>query len=354
MIWLTLLLWLSCGSAKADSYAYLQMNLKNNASLNIVKAGTIKMAEDKANLYPKGKDLLRRLVLAEAEGEGLVGQALVANSLFNRIAIMTGSKGIGSPDNIGGGRYSGKRKALSTFYSGGNSTYPDRKSIDSTILASGQYEPISRGKKDGKRRIWEVGGEKDNALTPDQIADADKAIELAKNRGQLGAMLVKEGVDRANIGNLLDATGFRTGASFNDSSQNVNNTQFGGHVFNTAGNPSASQTAEAAALGEMPRKSDESVVADALRVVELPPGTPELESDSILDRDYIVRAGDTLSKIAREQGVDRKQIGGLRDAEKRGLIYPGDILTLPPEQKDRVSYPDPVSERIYNIMKPRN
>lgn len=48
MIWLTLLLWLLCGSAKADSYAYLQMNLKNNASLNIVKAGTIKMAEDKA------------------------------------------------------------------------------------------------------------------------------------------------------------------------------------------------------------------------------------------------------------------------------------------------------------------
>jgi len=101
-------------------------------------------------------------------------------------------------------------------------------------------------------------------------------------------------------------------------------------------------------------KNPDEVVADALRVVELPPGTPELESDSILDRDYIVRAGDTLSKIAREQGVDREQIGGLRDAKKRGLIYPGDILTLPPEQKDRVSYPDPVSERIYNIMKPRN
>ena len=325
------------------------MNLKNNASLNIVKAGTIKMAEDKANLYPKGKDLLRRLVLAEAGNQGLVGQALVANSLFNRVALVTGGKGIGSPDSIGGGRYFGKNLPLTTFYTAGeNSRRPNRKSIDSTILASGQYEPISNGK------IWGVGGGKDNALTPNQIADADRAIELAKNRGQLEAMLKSEGVDRANIGNLLDATGFRTGAAFNDSSQNVNNAQFGGHVFNTAGNPSASQTAEADVLEEMPHKSDESVVADALRVVELPPGTPELESDSILDRDYTVRADDTLSKIAREQGVDRKQIGGLRDAEKRGLIYPGDTLTLPPEQKDRVSYPDPVSERIYNIMKPRN
>ena len=338
------------------------MNLKNNVSLNIVKAGTIKMAEDKANLYPKGKDLLRRLVLAEAGNQGLVGQALVANSLFNRVALVTGGKGIGSPDSIGGGRYFGKNLPLTTFYTAGeNSRRPNRKSIDSTILASGQYEPISNGK------IWGVGGGKDNALTPNQIADADRAIELAKNRGQLEAMLVKEGVDRANIGNLLDATGFRTGAAFNDSSQNVNNAQFGGHVFNTAGNPSASQTPEKTILKEMEAESDkEPGFFDRVgQTGDILMGALGLGPD----REHTVKAGDTAQGVARELGVDVKDLGGL--GEDPNLIRPEDVLTAPAKEKtwdeefeelkrvwglyeggivDRSD----VSERIHNIMKPRN
>ena len=97
---------------------------------------------------------------------------------------------------------------------------------------------------------------------------------------------------------------------------------------------------EDAALRKMPSKSPDEVVADALRVVESPPDISELA------REYTVRAGDTLSKIAREQGVDPDQIGGV--GKDPDLIFPGAILTLPPEQ------PAPVSERIHNIMKPRN
>lgn len=382
MIWLTLLLWLLCGSAKADSYAYLQMNLKNNASLNTVKAGTIKMAIEIVD-YPKGKDLLRRLVLAEAGNQGLVGQALVANSLFNRVALVTGGKGIGSPEKIGEGRHQltdsatydpsdfrpeQYRSPTATFYTAGkNSRRPNRKSIDSFILASGQYEPISKGKKDGKRRIWEVGGGKDNALTPNQIVKADKAIELAKNRGQLEAMLEKEGVDRANICNFLDATGFRREDAFDDPSQNVNNVQFKDHVFNTAGNFSVSDPPEKTILKEMEAESDkEPGFFDRVgQTGDILMGALGLGPD----REHTVKAGDTAQGVARELGVDVKDLGGL--GEDPNLIRPEDVLTAPAKEKtwdeefeelkrvwglyeggivDRSD----VSERIHNIMKPRN
>ena len=333
------------------------------------------MAEDKAP--PKGLDLLRRLILTEAGGEGLLGKALVANSLFNRVALVTGGKGIGSPDNIGEGRHQltdsatydpsdfspeQYRSLTATFYTAGeNSRRPNRKSIDSTILASGQYEPISNSK------IWEVGGEKDNALTPDQIAKADRAIELAKNRGQLGAMLEKEGVDRANIGNFLDATGFRREDASDDPSQNVNNVQFKDHVFNTAGNFSVSDPPEEAVLKEMEAESDKE------------PGFFDKvgQTGDILmstlgfgpDREHTVKAGDTAQGVARELGVDVKDLGGL--GEDPNLIRPEDVLTAPAKEKtwdeefeelkrvwelyeggivDRSD----VSERIHNIMKPRN
>ena len=378
------------------------MNLKNNVSLNIVKAGTIKMAIEVVDTYPKGKDLLRRLVLAEAGNQGLVGQALVANSLFNRVALVTGGKGIGSPDNIGEGRHQltdsatydpsdfrpeQYRSPTATFYTAGkNSRRPNRKSIDSFILASGQYEPISRGKKDGKRRIWEVGGGKDNVLTPKQIADADKAIELAKNRGQLGAMLVKEGVDRANIGNFLDATGFRRKDAFDDPSQNVNNVQFKDHVFNTAGNFSVSDPSEGATLKEMEAKSDKEpgFFGSLAKAYEYGSGLPKEErrrkagqtGDILMsalgfgpDREHTVKTGDTAAQVARELGVRVEDLGGL--GKDRDLIHPGQVITAPPEDttleedlgelkrvwglyEGGIVDRSDVSERIHNIMKPRN
>ena len=341
------------------------------------------MAIEIVDIYPKGKDLLRRLVLAEAGNQGLVGQALVANSLFNRVALVTGGKGIGSPDNIGEGRHQltdsatydpsdfrpeQYRSPTATFYTAGkNSRRPNRKSIDSFILASGQYEPISKGKKDGKRRIWEVGGGKDNALTPNQIVKADKAIELAKNRGQLEAMLEKEGVDRANIGNFLDATGFRREDAFDDPSQNVNNVQFKDHVFNTAGNFSVSDPPEKTILKEMEAESDkEPGFFDRVgQTGDILMGALGLGPD----REHTVKAGDTAQGVARELGVDVKDLGGL--GEDPNLIRPEDVLTAPAKEKtwdeefeelkrvwglyeggivDRSD----VSERIHNIMKPRN
>ena len=371
------------------------MNLKNNASLNIVKAGTIKMAIEIVD-YPKGKDLLRRLVLAEAGNQGLVGRALVANSLFNRVALVTGGKGIGSPEKIGEGRHQltdsatydpsdfspeQYRSPPATFYTAGeNSRRPNRKSIDSFILASGQYEPISNGK------IWEVGGEKDNALTPKQIAQADRAIELAKNRGQLEERLGKEGVDRANIGNFLDATGFRRKDARDDPSQNVNNVQFKDHVFNTAGNFSVSDPPES--------DKEPGFFGSLAKAYEYGSGLPKEErrrkagqtGDILMsalgfgpDREHTVKAGDTAAQVARELGVRVEDLGGFKPVtlddgskgEDRDLIYPGQVLTAPPEDttleedlgelkrvwglyEGGIVDRSDVSERIHNIMKPRN
>ena len=87
------------------------------------------------------------------------------------------------------------------------------------------------------------------------------------------------------------------------------------------------------------------------------------------DRERTVEAGDTAAEVARELGVRVEDLGGL--GEDPNLIHPGDVLTAPPEEKtweeefedlkrvwglyeggivDRAD----VSERIHNIMKPRN
>jgi hypothetical protein len=85
------------------------------------------------------------------------------------------------------------------------------------------------------------------------------------------------------------------------------------------------------------------------------------------DRERIVEAGDNAHGIAGEFGVDVGDLGGLGKDPK--LIHPGDVLTAPAktweeelEELKRVwgRYEggivdrSDVSERIHNIMKPRN
>ena len=348
------------------------MNPKSLGSSNIAKADTISMATKKAP--PRGKDLLRRLVLAEAENQGPLGQALVANSLFNRVALVTGSKGIGSPDRIGGDRYFGKAISPLTFRKSGKySKAPNRESLDSFILASGQYEPIDDG------RIWSIGRGKKNELTATQIANADAAIELAKNRGGLKEALLDEGVDSANVGKFLEATGFRTTEAFNDPSQNINNIQYGSHEFNSAGYPSAGddvvEQLEKAGGKELGNEGEELGFFDKIgqtvdvvgSMVGLGPEGPEGP-----DREHTVQAGDTAAGVARELGVRVEDLGGL--GKDPDMIYPKQVLTAPPEKPEEktleedweelkkiwglyrggmIGHSD-ISDRIQNIMKPRD
>ena len=349
------------------------MNPKSLGSSNIAKADTISMATKKAP--PRGKDLLRRLVLAEAEGEGLLGQALVANSLFNRVALVTGGEGIGSPDNIGGGRYSGKAISPLTFRTSGKySRAPNKKSLGSFIFASVQYEPLA------DVWIWTVGTGEHNALTPSQIAKADEAIELAKNRGGLKKALLDKGVDSANVGKFLEATGFRTTEAFNDPSQNINNIQYGSHEFNSAGYPSVGDDVveQLGKAGGKELGNIESIIKAYEYADKLPKAERRRKIGQTVDvvgsmvglgpegpdREHTVQAGDTAAGVARELGVRVEDLGGLgKDSD---MIYPEEVLTAPPEDTTLeegwedlkriwglLDHSD-VSDRIQNIMKPKD
>ena len=144
-------------------------------------------------------NLLQRLLVAEAGGEGLTGMAMVARSVLNRAGLI--QKGI-----VGPGMFMAK--------SG---------SIRDVIMASGQYQPI----RDGAIH---------RPMSERQLALAAKAIGIAQNEAALRGHLEAAGKKPHEIHKLLGATGFRTGAAFNDPSQNVNVTKLGNHMFNTAGN----------------------------------------------------------------------------------------------------------------------
>ena len=152
-----------------------------------------------ANMGSDEEDYLMRLMIAEAGGEGELGMAAVARSVMNRAGLIQ----------------SGKVSA-GTFMA-------DSGSIMDVINAKGQYQPVSEGKL--KR-----------ALTPEEKARAMKALEMARNSASLRGNLEASGMSADQVNNIMASTGFRTGAAFNDSSQNVNRTKLGNHIFNTAGN----------------------------------------------------------------------------------------------------------------------
>ena len=144
-------------------------------------------------------DLFKRLVAAEAETEGILGMALVARSVLNRTGLIQSGKA-----------------STGTFLA-------KNDTITGVIMGRNQYQPISDG------RI-------NNNFGPITLENAEKAIKLAQSINELKASLRAEGYDQGDIAKLISATGFRTGAAFNDPSQNVNVVKFKNHYFNTAGN----------------------------------------------------------------------------------------------------------------------
>ena len=146
-------------------------------------------------------NLLQRLILAEARGEGMTGMALVARAVLQRQALIrqTGNPGM--------------------FNSQGDT-------LTDVIMGKGQFASISDGSVDGK-------------FSEDEYKRAALAIGLAQNSRSLRDKIMAQGFDQAVADNLVAATGFRTKSAFQDKSQNVNNVKYGNHIFNTAGNASA-------------------------------------------------------------------------------------------------------------------
>jgi hypothetical protein len=144
-------------------------------------------------------DLFIRMVYAEAGGEGKTGMALVARSILNRAGLIQSGK-------VGPGTFNAKSGSISDVING-----------------RGQFSPITDGRINQK-------------LSDSQISQAKDAITLAQKPSELMTALKSEGLDDASIKKLVASTGFRTGAAFNDPSQNVNVSKYKNHYFNTAGN----------------------------------------------------------------------------------------------------------------------
>ncbi|MEK9699589.1 MAG: hypothetical protein VW270_27675, partial [Candidatus Poseidoniales archaeon] len=121
-------------------------------------------------------NLLQRLVLAEAGGEGKVGMALVARSVLNRAGLIQSGK-------VGPGMFMAKDK-----------------SVTGVIMGRNQYQPVRDGNINKPR-------------SEQQMADAKAAIEMARNPSGLRGTLEGEGLTAAQINYLMGATGFRTGSS---------------------------------------------------------------------------------------------------------------------------------------------
>jgi hypothetical protein len=147
--------------------------------------------------------LLQKLVLAEASGEGELGMALVARSVLNRSGLVqTGA--------VGPGIFMSKSGSINDIIYG----------------AGPQYSPT----KDGSLNRQRSAGD---------MEKAKKAIEMARNPASLrGRLEAKGNISPEQINYLMASTGFRNyDAAFVDPSQQVNEVKFGNHTFNTASNP---------------------------------------------------------------------------------------------------------------------
>lgn len=157
--------------------------------------------EDIQGVSGSEKELLLRLMIAEAGGQGEIGLALVARSILNRSALIQSGK-----------------VSPGTFLSNSGS-------IHDVINGDGQYTPVRQGKL--KR-----------PLTKSEYEKANAALALALDGNKLRSKLKSEGYNDSQINNFLSATGFRTPSAKYDASQDVNPIQHKGHIFNTAGNRS--------------------------------------------------------------------------------------------------------------------
>lgn len=153
------------------------------------------------------RTLLKQLALAEAAGEGVVGMALVVNSVLNRKRILDGGASPG------------------LFHA-------TDKTIRGIIYAkdSVQYTPVQSGTIN---KQWGEGS----------LNLAEKALQMGMDKSKLRQALEAEGVSENSIKFLINSTGFRNydAGAKNDKSQKVNETVYKRHTFNTAGVPKMQQ-----------------------------------------------------------------------------------------------------------------
>ncbi len=212
------------------------------------------------------RTLLKQLALAEAAGEGVVGMALVVNSVLNRKRILDSGKSAG-------------------FY-GAND-----KSIRGIIYGPGQYTPVSNG---NINKQWGKGS----------LDLAEKALAMGMDKSKLKSALEAEGLSGNTIKYLINATGFRNysaGAGI-DTSQQVNETNYKRHTFNTAG-VAKMQTGGLVSRGDITSKfgNKESFRQHAHEGIDIAFGSGTPLSFTL---------GGQFMKIGRTSSVEKEANGG--------------------------------------------
>jgi murein DD-endopeptidase MepM/ murein hydrolase activator NlpD len=214
------------------------------------------------------RTLLKQLALAEAAGEGVVGMALVVNSVLNRKRILDGGASPG------------------LFHA-------TDKTIRGIIYAkdSVQYTPVQSGTIN---KQWGEGS----------LNLAEKALQMGMDKSKLRQALEAEGVSENSIKFLINSTGFRNydaGAS-NDRSQKVNETVYKRHTFNTAGVPKMQQGG-LVSRGDITSKfgNKESFRKNSHEGIDIafPSGTP-----------LSFTLGGKFLKVARSSSKEREANGG--------------------------------------------
>ena len=156
----------------------------------------------KFNMKPDELEMMKRLVLAEAGGEGIEGQAAVARAIFNRQTMI-------NKHGISPGTYFAKSGSLQ-----------DIMTARSPKTGKAQFSPFDDG------RI-------NKPFTPAQLAQAEAAIAIAQDPNSLRNILQRAGLNPSQATKAVNATGFRnTGMAKDDPSQNHNTVQLRNHRLN--------------------------------------------------------------------------------------------------------------------------
>jgi len=155
-----------------------------------------------ADISGNEKELVKRLMIAEAGGEGTEGMAMVGRSVLNRAGLVQSGK-------LGAGQFNA-----------------ESGSVTDIIQAPLQYTPYAQGKLD-------------RPLSAEENARAEAAYQLMMNDPEFRkAIKTKFNLSESDVKKAAAATGFRNydaGADV-DKSQQVNEFVAGRHTFNTAGN----------------------------------------------------------------------------------------------------------------------
>ena len=268
------------------------------------------------------RQLLQRLVLAEAQGEGELGMALVARSVLNRVALVR----------------AGKLQA---------GTYLARSgSVRDVVYARNQYEPVRNGSLDRGRSAA-------------ALAQADRAITLALDTERLQRSLAGAGLDAGAVRRLLSATGFRTRSAFRDSSQSYDRQPFKNHVFNADAfsrnhdvpalfqryapaaqqarpsqpQPARAQSARAQSARAQPARAESAVAAPTKGIagrLRGEPATLPASAPRAAAAEEQAREGAGASTSEEPGAVGRER--GLYDVPEEERIYPRRRARLPWEQ----------------------